>query len=1793
MAKYTFPRSKSLVRCVGLWLAFVLAAAGLFASPGVVQAATLTIDYSGDALPATVGTAWSRTFSASGGNGTYACSMGGSVPGLSFNTSTCTLAGTPSAMGAYGVTINFTDSADPQNTGSTSFTFEAYQNTAVTLALSSSHPTSGTYMVGYPVWVTASVAYTPGISGQTPDGSVAVTSGSGGPGCTITLVSGTGECALVFGTSGSKTITASYTGSGYVRSSTDSETVNVLAYVGTPMLSAARNHTCYLAADGMMSCWGLEDGIPLDGSGNPLAQGYFAKISSGGYHTCGIRLDGSIACWGENTDVTLNIPAGQFTDLSSGEEHVCAINSQRTLTCWGNMSAALRNNVPTVKVKAVSAGINHDCAIRYNNNRPVCWGSNFGTVPNQEVGSLAVGSTHTCAIRTTGALTCWGSLTSAPSGTNFTAIGSGSDYSCAQSDGKLDCFGTGNPGVNEASAYARFSSAFLHICALTTGGTPTLACWGDNTYGKAPRISLSPASMEEYLVLGRTYSQTFTADGGHAPYTINLAGGSLPAGLALSSGTISGTLSTTGSYTFSLSAAETFAGSTLPLQLAPGVQAYATTVLNGTTTTSLALPGTADAGSPVTATVTVGRVATAPTLTGNVLVYSTDGDTSCQAAVQADLTASCTLYFSTTGVKAVKAEYQGDVYYNSSLSSEQSITIYPILITPKVGAGNQFTCSIDGSGHLSCWGKGDSFQNVPPPSGLYDQLDLGYSHACALKLNRTVGCWGWNGYNISTPPADLSGVRKVTTGRTHTCALTNAGTVTCWGQNTENRLTVPAAGTGNTYTDLDAGENHTCAILSTGGVNCWGVNTSGQVNVPSDLLTRGSVQKISAGNNFTCAVHLGGAMECWGGLAAAPGSYSNVSAGQNFACGLKTDGSLNCWGSLNSAPAGTFLQVTAGYDHACALVSDERMLCWGDNSQGQAPLISITPDSLPTLDADAAWNATVSAAGGRTTEYTYNVISGALPTGLVLDSNSGTLGGTPMQAGVYSFTLRARESGPVLAIMAERAYTQTVRGWVSAAIDGAAPMNAMAGSPMVVNFSVSALDGNDMGQPPSGTVTVSAEGNTCQVTLVNGAGSCSMLFAQPGLKTISISYPGDALYQPDEDGTFEYTVLPFSQAAQLRSGLDHTYIYNTDGTVGCIGSNCSQQPFAGIWTHLGVGDAYACGLQTDGSIVCASYGGAPQLAFSHGPYVDLSVGASHACAIKINGQAECQGDNTYGQLAIPGGSYALLSAGGQFTCALTASGNAVCWGNITGTPAGNFGQLAAGTAHVCALDASGAATCWGDNSVGQTSVPTVPAAFSRITAGGAHTCGLDAAGAVTCWGDDALGQAGPVYGTFIDIAAYDDHTCALRSGLKLTCWGEDDWGEAPHYSFTSLAVTHLPALTYFEHIFDIYGGTKPLTAEAQGTLPPGLDVAIPGGLTGEASINDLSPSGMILYGTPRTPGIYPFVIQWTDASTYPLVMQQPYTLTITGVDLGLELTPFSPADALIGMPYRFKAVVTNHTALAVPEAVLTISLPPGLSNVTADHPGCSLDGLTLTCALVAVDPAAPVTIWVSGQVDLWIGEGMDFSASVVSTLPEWPELNSANNSAAFSTVTGLEATVFTEDFALLPFEEFTGGAQTTAPGGQTYLQAGIDQSLQLDLAGLPLHKNVIVSFELYVIGNWPGNNPGGLPAEWTFGPVGQAALLDTSFSNDPAVLQAYPRPLGQGSYPGRSGAEGLDELGYEATPDARYAMRYKYAHTAEDLHLLFRSLNLPDGALWGLDNIVIRVDNGYTQIYMPIIHTQQ
>ena len=130
----------------------------------------------------------------------------------------------------------------------------------------------------------------------------------------------------------------------------------------------------------------------------------------------------------------------------------------------------------------------------------------------------------------------------------------------------------------------------------------------------------------------------------------------------------------------------------------------------------------------------------------------------------------------------------------------------------EVAAGSQHSCARLNDGTAICWGDnthgqigdGTNLERHYPllaVKGLTDaqQVVAGGNHACALRADRTVVCWGYNAWgqlgdgtqadsNVPVPVMGLAGVTQIAAAQNNNCALLMDGTVKCWGENGGGQL---------------------------------------------------------------------------------------------------------------------------------------------------------------------------------------------------------------------------------------------------------------------------------------------------------------------------------------------------------------------------------------------------------------------------------------------------------------------------------------------------------------------------------------------------------------------------------------------------------------------------------------------------------------------------------------------------------------------------------------------------------------------------------------------------------------------------------------------------------------------------------------------------------------------------------------------------------------------------------------------------------------------------------------------
>ncbi len=406
-------------------------------------------------------------------------------------------------------------------------------------------------------------------SSQASDGGAIRVDSSTGTGGSSGGTSGAPDAAVEFGdsstgTGGGSSGSIGGSGSGSTPATDAGSGGPSTPLVGVTAIAAGAYHTCAVLSNGTVACWGqningqLGNGTTTESKTPVLVNGVISKpvaITAGTAHTCLLASDGSVQCWGDNSAGQLGnggttqslfavavpgLPGA--TAISAGGGFTCALISDGTVQCWGFNSTSQLGNGGTAEsptpvvvsglsnATAIAAGGTFACAL-ISDGTVECWGSNLdGELGDGTVGvssptpvavstvtnaiGIAAGSLHACAILADGSVTCWGDNSNGQLGDGTTtieptpvptaalqgpavALAGGQLHTCAVlSSGTVECWGENNigqlgtgtatqsptPTMTQLPASATgIAAGETHSCAMTNGG---LECWGSNQYGQ-------------------------------------------------------------------------------------------------------------------------------------------------------------------------------------------------------------------------------------------------------------------------------------------------------------------------------------------------------------------------------------------------------------------------------------------------------------------------------------------------------------------------------------------------------------------------------------------------------------------------------------------------------------------------------------------------------------------------------------------------------------------------------------------------------------------------------------------------------------------------------------------------------------------------------------------------------------------------------------------------------------------------------------------------------------------------------------------------------------------------------------------------------------------------------------------------------------------------------------------------------------------------------------------------------------------------------------------------------------
>lgn len=133
-----------------------------------------------------------------------------------------------------------------------------------------------------------------------------------------------------------------------------------------------------------------------------------------------------------------------------------------------------------------------------------------------------------------------------------------------------------------------------------------------------------------------------------------------------------------------------------------------------------------------------------------------------------------------------------------------------------------FGCGVTLGDALVCWGKG--VPEAPKDLGAISAVGVGDAFVCVLKADRTIACWGKDGFGQTKAPS--GSFVAISVGDVRACALNTAQRAVCWG------LKLPSGPPDDRFTSIDVGGNSACAIRTDGRAVCWGDNQYMQLEAP-------------------------------------------------------------------------------------------------------------------------------------------------------------------------------------------------------------------------------------------------------------------------------------------------------------------------------------------------------------------------------------------------------------------------------------------------------------------------------------------------------------------------------------------------------------------------------------------------------------------------------------------------------------------------------------------------------------------------------------------------------------------------------------------------------------------------------------------------------------------------------------------------------------------------------------------------------------------------------------------------
>ncbi len=1016
-----------------------------FTSVGLTLTVNPGVSVTTSTLPSgAIGAPYSQTLAATGGLGGYTWSItsGTLQTGLTLNSATGQISGTPTAGGAATITFRATDSGSNFGAGTLTLTIASATSTVLTKSLTSPS------LLGVNLTLTASV--TP----NTSTGKVTFYDGSSVVGIG-TLSGGSATISAKQLKTGTHALLAYYQGSALGSPSLSTGIVQVVN--SAPQSGFGTGTQMATGAGPWMSATADFNG---DGKTDYVVANY-------GANTISVFLGNGNGTFSLPTTITLgtnpfSVTTGDFNgdgfvdiaaaNLFSDSVSVLLGDGAGTFAAAVNYTAGVGSHPGQI----IAGDFNRDgfvdlVTVNYNsNNISVLFGTGTGTFGTGVL--YAVGSGPASVVAGDFNQDGFPDLAVANQNTNDVSVLLG------QNGGT---FGTATNYVSGGVTLQGISAADfngdgrldLAVAATDTGSVTILLGTGTGAFA-APNSG--GAVNQAYFAAPGDFNGDGIPDlvvaGDSGGYAVVLTGngtGTFAAPALYSSG---------GSGARFVTVAELNGDSVSDIIVSNYWSAQASILLGvgGTTTTltSSVNPSTVGQTTALTATVS------APVSTGTVAFQ--DGGVTIGTATPNSGIAILNAQFATAGTHSLTAIYGGDATHAPSTSSAVSQTV----------SKGTSTISLSANPNPSTWGNNVTFTATVVPSTATGTVTFLLN---GLTMGTGVASGGVATFSTTTLAAGSYSITATYPGDTNYLS-SSSNTVT----QTVNALTTTTGLTSSPNPSVVGGNVTLTATVipssATGSVNF----KDGATIIGTGTLSSGSASLLyggfTAANHSLTAVYAGDGNNATSTSAAitqvvnaalviTTSTLPDAIQGTPYSQTLTATGGTGAktWALISGTlPAGLTLNGATGIISGTPTTPDGQVIQVqvtdaASNTQ-TANLVIIVNPALQLISG-TLFNGTVAfpysqslfATGGTGTGYTYAVSTGTLPAGLALNASTGAISGSPTVAGTYNFTIRVTDSSAATA-------TQTY----SIAIDGYGVLNVQFQPVDSSLFFGPALIGNDI-----------------------------------------------------------------------------------------------------------------------------------------------------------------------------------------------------------------------------------------------------------------------------------------------------------------------------------------------------------------------------------------------------------------------------------------------------------------------------------------------------------------------------------------------------------------------------------------------------------------------------------------------------------------------------------------------------------------------------------------------------------